>query len=84
MATTQLNVRIEEELASYLRETAGEAGLTLADYVGRLAAADRAARTGSPEAREARALAFAAAEYQRWNNAGRSEAGAMNMGEVFG
>ncbi|MGW4440793.1 hypothetical protein ACWELO_34595 [Streptomyces sp. NPDC004596] len=84
MALTQLNARVPEELADQVRAAAKRQGMSVQEYVADVLAADQAAAEGPEELRRARASMHAAVAYQRWKAGGRSEAGAMDMGEVFG
>ncbi|QDN84371.1 hypothetical protein [Streptomyces sp. RLB3-6] len=84
MALTQLNTRVPEELAGKVRAAAQRRGMSVQDYVADVLEADQAAADGPEEMREARARMHAAVAYRKWLEGGRSEDGAMDMGEVFG
>ncbi|MGV9703912.1 hypothetical protein [Streptomyces sp. NPDC003483] len=84
MALTQLNTRVDQELADKVRASAKRRGMSVQDYVADVLEADQAAADGPEEMREARASMHAAVAYKKWLDSGRSEEGAQTMDEVFG
>ncbi|WP_433860159.1 hypothetical protein [Streptomyces kronopolitis] len=84
MAKTQLNARVQPELAEQVRAAASRSGMEISDYIASVLEADLAAASGSADMREARARMHAAVAYKKWKADGQPETGAMEMAEVFG
>ncbi|MET7827025.1 hypothetical protein ACFWA4_04905 [Streptomyces sp. NPDC060011] len=84
MALTQLNTRVDQELADKVRASAQRRGMSVQDYVADVLEADQAAADGPEDLRDARARMHAAVAYRKWKDGGKSEDGAMSMDEVFG
>ncbi|MFD4933407.1 hypothetical protein [Streptomyces virginiae] len=78
---TTLTVDMDDRLAAQVEQQAGRYGLPVEEYV---AAVLRAAQTPGGADRDVRAQELARGAYRQWNAAGRPEAGAMSMAEVFG
>ncbi|MET7391722.1 hypothetical protein ACFYPT_42145 [Streptomyces sp. NPDC005529] len=83
MALTQLNTRVDQELADKVRASAQRRGMSVQDYVADVLEADQAAADGPEDLRDARARMHAAVAYRKWKASGHSEAGTMSMDEVF-
>ncbi|MGW6259925.1 hypothetical protein [Streptomyces sp. NPDC055085] len=84
MALTQLNTRVDQELADKVRASAKRRGMSVQDYVADVLEADQAAADGPEDLRDARARMHAVVAYRKWKDGEKSEDGAMSMDEVFG
>ncbi|PRH81195.1 hypothetical protein C6N75_00050 [Streptomyces solincola] len=77
---TELTVSVDDRLADQVAESARRYGLPVDEYVQRVL---RAAETPGAPDREERARELARGAFRQWDEAGRPEAGAMSMAEVF-
>ncbi|MGA5411576.1 hypothetical protein ACPCSC_30515 [Streptomyces lavendulocolor] len=77
---TVLTVSVDDGLAAKVQEEAQRHAMPLDEYVAAVLRASQAPGGGN---REELALEVARGSFQRWDEAGRPEDGAMSMAEVF-